>query len=159
MISMCIRLVCGLMMASLLLAVGSGCISCCHTDGYHDIHAAALAGNLAQVTADLDRNPKDVNLPDSAGLTPLHLAASHCHTEVVTLLLNRGADIDCQATGGATPLHLAAQEGCTSAVNLLLEKHAKVNARDDQNRTPLTRAIQWHQDATAAILRQHGGTE
>ena len=92
-------------------------------------------------------------------LTPLHLAASACHTNVVALLLDKGAKIDCAAKDGATPLHLAAQEGCADVVNLLLAKGANVNARDDQKRTPLVRAEQWHQDAMVPLLRQHGGSE
>jgi ankyrin repeat protein len=121
------------------------------------IHEYAADGNLAAVAQDLATNSHDLNPPDDAGRTPLHLAATHCHTDVVLLLLNKGAKINVKAEGGATPLHLAAQEGCTDVVNLLLAKGAKVNARDDQERTPLDRAVQWHRDAVAELLRQHGG--
>jgi ankyrin repeat protein len=126
---------------------------------YRPIHEYAAAGNVAAVAQDLATNSDDLNLPDDAGRTPLHLAATHCHTDVVLLLLNKGAKIDPKAAGGATPLHLAAQEGCADMVSLLLAKGAKVNARDDQKRTPLVRAEQWHQDAIVQLLRQHGGTE
>jgi ankyrin repeat protein len=126
---------------------------------YRPIHQYAEAGDAAQVAADLATNSSDLNLPDDAGLTPLHLAAAHCHTNVIALLLKKGASVNKKGRGGATPLHLAAQEGCVDAVTLLLAGRAKINARDDAGRTPLKRAEEWHQDAVVQLLRQHGGAE
>jgi ankyrin repeat protein len=126
---------------------------------YRPIHEYAADGNVAAVAQDLATNSHDLNLPDDAGRTPLHLAATHCHIDVVVLLLDKGAKIDPRAAGGTTPLHLAAQGGCVEVVNLLLAKGAKVNARDDQKRTPLVRAEQWHQDAIVQLLHAHGGIE
>jgi ankyrin repeat protein len=96
-------------------------------------------------------------MKDDAGRTPLDLAVIHCHTNVVMLLLDNGAAINLKAAGGATPLHLAAQGTCPDMVALLLAKGAKVNARDDKRKTPLDRALEWHRDAIAELLRQHGG--
>jgi ankyrin repeat protein len=147
--------------AILTIALVIACSSCFLIPPAHSknrpIHEYAADGNLAAATQDLATNSHDLNLPDDAGRTPLHLAATHCHTNVVTLLLNQGAKINVKAAGGATALDLAAQEGCADVVNLLLAKGAKVNARDDQGRTPLDRAVQWHRDAVAEIIRQHGG--
>jgi ankyrin repeat protein len=148
------------MLAAALAVACAGCflIPPSHSS-YRPIHEYAAAGNVAAVTQDLATNSSDLNLPDDAGRMPLHLAATHCHTDVVLLLLNKGAKVNAKAAGGATPLHLAAQAGCVDVVNLLLAKGAKVNARDDQKRTPLDRAAQWHQDAVVQLLRQHGGVE
>lgn len=150
-------------MAILTAALAIACAGCflitpAHST-YRPIHEYAAAGNIAAVAQDLATNSHDLNLPDDAGRTPLHLAATHCHTNVVVLLLDKGAQIDPRAAGGTTPLHLAAQGGCVDVVNLLLAKGAKVNARDDQKRTPLVRAEQWHQDAIVQLLRAHGGIE
>jgi len=146
-------------LAAMLVVAGTGCFHATQHSAYREIHASARDGDAAQVAGDLAQTPGDLNLPDDAGLTPLHLAASACHTNVVALLLDKGAKIDCPAKDGARPLHLAAQEGCADAVNLLLARGANVNARDNQNRTPLVRAEQWHQDAVVQLLQQHGGTE
>jgi len=148
-----------LLLTAVLAVGGTGCFHAPHHSAYREIHAAARDGDAAQVAGDLAQNPGDLNLPDDAGLTPLHLAASSCHTNVVVLLLDQGAQIDCPAKDGATPLHLAAQEGCAEGVDLLLARGAELNARDDRKRTPLVRAEQWHQDAVVQLLRQHGGTE
>lgn len=126
---------------------------------YRPIHQYAKEGDAISVAADLATNRSDLNLPDDGGLTPLHLADSHCHTNVIVILLDHAAAINRTGAGGATPLHLAAQEGCADAITLLLAKGAKINARDDQKRTPLKRAEEWHQDAAAQLLRDHGGTE
>jgi len=148
-----------LLLTAMLAVAGAGCFHSSKHSAYREIHASARDGDAEQVAGDLAENPGDLNLPDDAGLTPLHLSASACHTNVVALLLDKGAKIDCPAKDDATPLHLAAQEGCVDAVNLLLARGANVNARDDKKRTPLVRAEQWHQDAVIPLLRQHGGTE
>jgi ankyrin repeat protein len=142
-------------LATLLAMACAGCVLFAPPPGtYRPIHEYAAAGNVAAVTQDLATNSGDLNLPDDAGRTPLHLAATHCQTEVVQLLLDKGARIDAKATGGATPLHLAAQAGCAEVVSLLLAKGAKVNARDDQGRTPLDRAQQWQQTNIVSLLEQ-----
>jgi cytochrome c len=146
---------------ALLLAVGSnGCVLLpAPRSAYRPIHQYATDGDAASVASDLATNPGDLDLPDDARMTPLDLAASHCRTNVVVLLLSKGAAANRKGAGGATALHLAAQEGCLDAVTTLLAKGATINARDDERRTPLKRAEQWHQDTVATFLREHGGTE
>lgn len=50
---------------------------------------------------------EDVNTMDSSGLTALHHAASSNQTEVVLVLLDSKADINCQGQQLLTPLHVA----------------------------------------------------
>jgi hypothetical protein len=148
---------------ALLLVLAISCGDCvllpAPRSAYRPIHQRATNGDAANVASDLAANPTDRDLPDDAGRTPLHLAASRCHTEVVLLLLSKGAPIDRQAADGATALHLAAQEACLETVPSLLAHGANVNARDKERRTPLKRAEQWGQEAVATFLRAHGGTE
>jgi len=129
-----------------------------HSD-YRVVHQLVIDGNVPALTADLQRNPSDVNLKDDAGQTPLHLAAIHCRTNVITLLIERGGSVNAQMKGGATPLHLAAQTGCVSGMAILLAHGANVNARDNERRTPLRRAEEWQADASVEFLKQHGGKE
>ena len=70
-------------------------------------------------------------------LTEALRAGSH---EVVTLLLERGADPDRAGRGGRTPLILAALEGDETLVRLLLDKGADANGRNPQDGTT---ALMW----------------
>ena len=148
----------------LILAVAfslltSGCWSAHPHSAFRAIHQFAINGDAAGVAAELAQDSSELNLPEDHALTALHLAAQNCHSNVVVLLLDRGANIDAKADDQATPLHLAAQEGCTEVVVVLLARSAKINLRDNQQRTPLGRARQWQQDAVVQLLQQHGGTD
>jgi ankyrin repeat protein len=123
------------------------------------IHDYARDGDLFSVTQDLATNRDDLNLPDDAGLTPLHLATLHCHTNIVAFLLSSHAKVNLASKDGSTALHFAAQEGCLNVMTELLEANAEVNVRDNQHRTPLDRAESWTQKPAADLLREHGGIE
>ncbi|NEJ84302.1 hypothetical protein GR268_48615, partial [Rhizobium leguminosarum] len=53
----------------------------------------------------------DINVVNKKGYTPLHIAASEGHKELVELLLNLGAQIDTKDKNGNSTMHLAAREG------------------------------------------------
>ena len=59
----------------------------------HPIFDAAAAGDLASVRKLLDSDPLLVHCRDRAGGTPLHRAVAASARAVVTLLLDRGADL------------------------------------------------------------------
>ncbi|CAE7251002.1 PSMD10, partial [Symbiodinium natans] len=50
------------------------------------------------------------------GYTPLHAAAAHGCSKIVSVLLNAEAQVDCVASGGVTPLMLAAMGGHRSTL-------------------------------------------
>src|ERR1700728_4066466 len=59
----------------------------------HPIHEAAAAGDAERVRSLLDEDHRLVHSRARAGGTPLHRAVASSAREVVTLLLDRGADI------------------------------------------------------------------
>jgi ankyrin repeat protein len=67
----------------------------------HPIHIAAAAGDATWVSTLLDVEPQLVHLSDRAGGTPLHRAVAASAREVVSLLLDRAADI--HAVHGSGP--------------------------------------------------------
>lgn len=68
--------------------------------------------------------------------TPLHVAASRGHTEVLQLLLKRRAKPD-SAPGGRTALHEACTAGHTACVHVLLVAGADPNIPDQDGKRPL----------------------
>ncbi len=68
---------------------------------------------------------------------PLNIAAVYGPAEMVTLLLDAGADIEMPDRNGLHPLHNAAVSGRKDIVALLLKRGAVVNSKDKQGRTPL----------------------
>ncbi|KFO27625.1 Ankyrin repeat and SOCS box protein 10 [Fukomys damarensis] len=68
--------------------------------------------------------------------TPLHVAASRGHTEVLQLLLRRRARPD-SAPGGRTALHEACAAGHTACVHVLLVAGADPNLPDQDGKRPL----------------------
>jgi uncharacterized protein len=99
---------------------------------------AAYKGDAAAVKAALDRGAP-VDEPDVSGMTALMHAVMHRHTEVVELLLGRGANIEARdRLAGGTPLLVAAASADAKMVQLLLAHGANPNARDREvGYTPL----------------------
>ena len=87
------------------------------------------------------------------GWTPLHWAASNSRNpEVISLLLEAGADVNAKA-GGLTPLHCAAMVNPNPKVTLmLLEAGAEVNANLDSFGNPLYMACSSSQKNPGIIL-------
>ena len=82
----------------------------------------------------------DVNARASNGHTALHYASAYGQTEIIKLLLARGAslnfDVQSSAEGvdpGCSPLIYAAENGQLEVVTLLLQKGADVNAKSAYN--------------------------
>jgi ankyrin repeat protein len=77
----------------------------------HPIHGAAEAGDLARVCAFLDQEPSLVHNVNRAGGHPLHRAVVGGSAKVVTLLLDRGADIHAiHGAGFGSPAGYAPQD-------------------------------------------------
>lgn len=80
------------------------------------IHYCA-AQNFVEFLHDLADLGATIDIADSRGLTPLHLAAGAGRTSAVSALLGRGADANVATPSGDTPLHFACQGGHTATVS------------------------------------------
>ena len=64
-----------------------------------------------------------------SGLTPLHVAAFIGSENIVSYLLEKGADVNSLTQRGETPLHYAARAAQPNVIKLLLDHGADVNAK------------------------------
>lgn len=100
-------------------------------------------------------NINDTDLNDD-GNTPLHVAVSKEHQDIVELLLNAsGIDINIQNNQGNTPLHISISKGNEELVRLLLSKGAKINIENKDGKTPLDNAKQSNKEKIIEILAEH----
>jgi len=86
------------------------------------------------------------------GPTWLMSAARNGSIERVTILLNRGSNIEAQDEETGTPLMHAAEAGAVETVRLLLERDANVNARNDAGQTALMLAYLGPVEVTRLLL-------
>jgi E3 ubiquitin-protein ligase XBAT32/33 len=116
------------------------------------IAKALLDGKYSGRGASVDQRGKN-------GWTPLMLASSFGHADVVRILLARGAKQQLQSPNGLTPLHLAVMSNLSDIVELLCadpSANAAWAVRSSSGRTPLAVAVERGHAACAAVLREHG---
>ena len=64
----------------------------------------------------------DIHCGDKSGKTPLHIAASTNHREMVVWLIKQGADIEAETTiEKQTPVHYAARNDSVQALDALIQ--------------------------------------
>lgn len=81
-----------------------------------------------------------VNKLLDAGANPndgIHYAAQEGHKDVINLLLERGAEVDCKENWSCTALHVASASGNLDIVKLLLDKGAQINEINHASETAL----------------------
>ena len=79
----------------------------------------------------------DVDIKDHRGFSCIHWAAMGGHSDIIEMLLQRGARIDILNKKGSTPLILASWKGRVETVKLLLNNGASPNVANRGKMTPL----------------------
>jgi len=104
------------------------------TGMFGTLRSAAISGDPVIVALLLDRGKvtsrKKLNT----------LLANASTNAVVSLLIDRGANVNGRDSLGRTPLHRVAGIHAPAVVELLLNKGAKIEAREENGRTPLWKA-------------------
>ncbi|WP_419198621.1 ankyrin repeat domain-containing protein [Wolbachia endosymbiont of Rhagoletis cingulata] len=67
----------------------------------------------------------------------LHYAVHYSNFDMVSFLIDKGANIEIRSKEGKTPLHLAVEEAKQNIINLLLDRGADIEAKNNDGRTPL----------------------
>ena len=103
-------------------------------------------------------HPKYVNARGGYEETPMHVAASAGHADILSLLLEHGVDVDVRGAYDMTPLHVASQYGQLKAGQFLLDRGADINARthkSDDCWTPLFWALKrGHVEYSRMLLKR-----
>jgi uncharacterized protein len=122
------------------------------------LFAVVLTGDVTGLEAMVSRNRSLVSLLSTDGWTPLHLAAHFGQTDVVRVLLNKGAQVNARSTNALQnmPLHAAAAGKSVTAAKLLIEHGANVNARQTGGWAPLHAAAQNGDIELARVLVENG---
>ena len=124
--------------AELLRAKGGKCIPSKRRKDYPLLFAAVRTGQR-QLVECLLSDGANINEKGHWGETALGLASGAGYSDIVELLLSKGADVKAIEFGRDTPLHHATT---AEVVELLVAHGADVNARNHFERTPLHSAAE-----------------
>jgi ankyrin repeat protein len=115
------------------------------------LHAAAATYRI-DIARALIKNGADIAARNRRGAEPLHYAADglpgsstwnpQAQAEMITLLINSGANPNALDKGGVAPLHRAVRQRCAGAVDSLLRNGAAVRLKNKSGSTPLHLAVQ-----------------
>ncbi|KAH0563806.1 putative ankyrin repeat protein RF_0381 [Cotesia glomerata] len=86
----------------------------------------------------------------------LHIACLHRQNEVVKLLINKGADVNCRDHQGKTPLFYAVHNSDGRIIKILLRNHADINVKARDGRTPLSLSVEDVDSDIITLLLDNG---
>uniref|UniRef100_I3KPG4 Ankyrin 3 n=1 Tax=Oreochromis niloticus TaxID=8128 RepID=I3KPG4_ORENI len=117
-----------------------------------DTKAAAL---LLQNDHNADIWSYSFIVPARNDITPLHVASKRGNSNMVRLLLERGAKIDARTKDGLTPLHCGARSGHEQVVEMLLNRGAPILSKTKNGLSPLHMATQGDHLNCVQLLLHH----
>jgi ankyrin repeat protein len=118
-------------------------------------HAARLGfRNLAEHL--ITKHPEHVNARGGGRGTPVLVAAFEGHSDILSLLIDHGADIDHQTDLKYTALIFATLMGHVELARMLLECGAIIDVRGHHGRTALHWAAQRGRLGAVRLLLEHG---
>jgi hypothetical protein len=100
------------------------------------LYYAAMLGFLDLAEHLIAEHPEHVNAKGGYEVILMHVAASYGHADILSLLLEHGADVDDRGES-QTPLHRASRYAKLEAGRFLLDRGADINARNNGGWTPL----------------------
>lgn len=99
---------------------------------------------------------KTIAATDGSGNTAMHYAAEWEESGAITLLKEKGADINAKNANGETPLFSAVKTDNGSLIELLVKLGADFKVRDNSGSTALHSAVRWNTTGTTLALINAG---
>ena len=127
-------------------------ISCTQPKNIYDI---SRKGTVLELKLLFEKHPNQINTPNSNGYSPLVLACYYNNKEVVSFLLENGADVNYNS-GFGTPLMAAVVKNHQDIIVQLLQKNADVNLSDESGTTALHYATMFKNTNTIKLLTEAG---
>ncbi|CAM9653041.1 unnamed protein product [Ectocarpus sp. 8 AP-2014] len=121
-----------------------------------DVHRAVERGDLAVVKRYLDAGGDPENKDEEYGAAPVHWAALRGRSDALSLLLERGGDVESRTSTDGTPLVWGCMGGNAPVVRLLLERGANISAKTRGKGTALHHATHSGHPEVVALLLQNG---
>jgi ankyrin repeat protein len=123
-----------------------------------DVVEAAALGNVARVRELVEANRDLVRVYSPDGFPVVGLAATFGHPEIVTFLIENGADVNAVATNGTgyNALTGAVSQRRREITKILLASGAKADYRYGPGWSPLHEAAMDGDAEVAAMLLDHG---
>ncbi|NWH57008.1 ASB3 protein, partial [Geococcyx californianus] len=117
----------------------------------------AIENGHADIVKFLIQHGANVKGPHSwSGWNSLHEASFQGNTEIMKILLEKGASKECEDNFGITPLFVAAQYGKLESLRLLVSHGAEVNCQAKDKATPLLIAAQEGHTECVELLLSKG---
>jgi ankyrin repeat protein len=127
------------------------------TKNMSPLYYAADYGRMSIVDLLLARNDVDIEVRETDNLrTPLMVAATENHVQILAKLLHGGANIDATDKSRRTALLLAVEQGHAGIVKALLSRDASVHTIDKDGWAPITVAAQFGRHAIVRTLHEYG---
>ena len=122
------------------------------------LYYAAMLGFRDLAEHLIAEHPQHVTVRGGREVTPLHVAASEGHSDILFLLIEHGADVNVRDIKGGTPLHRESdsKKARSEAGQLLLNRGADIDAQDDYKHTALIYASAWGNAEFARMLLERG---
>ena len=111
-------------------------------DGCSAIYYACTTANRSIVERLLNHDNGLLEIADNEGETPLFPAMRNQQTDIVQLLLDRGANVHATDSRGCTPFFNAVYREQTDMLQLMLDRGVNVHATEADGTTPLMAAVE-----------------
>ena len=122
-----------------------------------ELHQACVSGNRRAVIR-LLKSGADIESKNEFGETPLVIAGRYYHPDIMSILIDRGANVNVRSRLG-TALLYAAEFNYIEIARKLIAKGADVNLADEDGITPLKTAEGPHNNVIVQMLKKAGAKE